>query len=268
MVLADQLQTAARTRLRRRSYFARPYICRFSAFSRLICPSTGLVLQGSVKAARTAASSRRSPAAKPRSSLASADISQPSKVPAARFRTIVAKAPANIAARERSCADADRRAMNARSSGLSWSSGCVRSQAQRRTNGSFHRAWTDASARTAGVGPSTGSRTRRWVVQRATVWKLAVQAFEVSFRWIWTAFGSPSPSGAPDIPRTCRAGSASADAHGPERRRRRASARPSGGSSRASARSPWKEYPGTGTQLGRRNFDAYRPKIKKDLPQN
>ena len=46
---------AARRRFRSRSYLARPYICRFNTFSLLICPSTGLVLHGSVRAARTAA---------------------------------------------------------------------------------------------------------------------------------------------------------------------------------------------------------------------
>jgi len=46
---------AARRRFRSRSCLARPYICRFNTFSLLICPSTGLVLHGSARAARTAA---------------------------------------------------------------------------------------------------------------------------------------------------------------------------------------------------------------------
>src|SRR3954470_12719654 len=45
---------AASTLWRRRSNPARPYMVRLMTFSRLICPSTGPVLQGSVKAACTA----------------------------------------------------------------------------------------------------------------------------------------------------------------------------------------------------------------------
>ena len=55
---------ASNTRCRRRSKPARPYIWRLIVFRRLICPSTGLVLQGSASAARTAARSRRRLSAK------------------------------------------------------------------------------------------------------------------------------------------------------------------------------------------------------------
>src|SRR3954464_12974074 len=48
---------AASTLWRRRSNPARPYMVRLMTFSRLICPSTGPVLQGSVKAACTASRS-------------------------------------------------------------------------------------------------------------------------------------------------------------------------------------------------------------------
>jgi hypothetical protein len=48
---------AASTLWRRRSNPARPYMDRLMAFNRLICPSTGPVLQGSVKAACTASRS-------------------------------------------------------------------------------------------------------------------------------------------------------------------------------------------------------------------
>ena len=48
-------QAAASTRCRSRSGLARPYIMRLSILSRLICPSTGLVLHGSTSAAQTAA---------------------------------------------------------------------------------------------------------------------------------------------------------------------------------------------------------------------
>src|SRR5690349_19393015 len=57
---------ASRNRRPSRSSLARPYICRLSVLSRLICPSTGPVLHGSVAAARTAASSVARLAAKPR----------------------------------------------------------------------------------------------------------------------------------------------------------------------------------------------------------
>jgi len=48
---------AASTLWRRRSKPARPYMDRLMAFNRLICPSTGPVLQGSVRAACTASRS-------------------------------------------------------------------------------------------------------------------------------------------------------------------------------------------------------------------
>jgi hypothetical protein len=48
---------AASTLWRRRSNPARPYMDRLMTFNRLICPSTGPVLQGSVRAACTASRS-------------------------------------------------------------------------------------------------------------------------------------------------------------------------------------------------------------------
>jgi hypothetical protein len=47
-------QAASRNLRSSRSRWARPYIWRLSAFSRLICPSAGPLLQSSVTAARTA----------------------------------------------------------------------------------------------------------------------------------------------------------------------------------------------------------------------
>jgi hypothetical protein len=55
---------AASTRARSRSKLARPYICRLMTFSRVTCPSTGPLLQGSSNAAVTAASSRSRPVMK------------------------------------------------------------------------------------------------------------------------------------------------------------------------------------------------------------
>lgn len=57
------------SRARSRSSFARPYICRFSSSSFVICPSTWPLLQSCVSAARTAASSCFSPAANDRNAL-------------------------------------------------------------------------------------------------------------------------------------------------------------------------------------------------------
>jgi hypothetical protein len=57
----------ARTKRRRsRSRRARPHIWRFSIFRRLMCPSTGLVLQGTVAPALMASSSSYNPVAKRR----------------------------------------------------------------------------------------------------------------------------------------------------------------------------------------------------------
>jgi hypothetical protein len=52
----ERRHAAASTRLRSNSYFARPYLWRFSGFRRLTGPLTGLVLQSSANPARTAAS--------------------------------------------------------------------------------------------------------------------------------------------------------------------------------------------------------------------
>src|SRR3954471_4758667 len=69
---------AASTLWRRRSNPARPYMVRLMTFSRLICPSTGPVLQGSVKAACTASRSWRRLPAKPLKPPVSAAAIQPS----------------------------------------------------------------------------------------------------------------------------------------------------------------------------------------------
>jgi len=66
------IHAAINTRCFRRWYVARPYIWRLMALTRLIWPSTGLVVHGSVIAARTASMSRLMPFAKVLSSLASA----------------------------------------------------------------------------------------------------------------------------------------------------------------------------------------------------
>jgi putative transposase len=55
--LVQQRQGGPRKRLRSRSNLARPYICRFSALSRVTCPSVWPLLQGSASAAATAARS-------------------------------------------------------------------------------------------------------------------------------------------------------------------------------------------------------------------
>src|SRR4051794_35636530 len=55
---------ARRTRWRSRSKLARPYICRLINLSGVICPSAGPLLKGVVSAARIAAPSCPSPAAK------------------------------------------------------------------------------------------------------------------------------------------------------------------------------------------------------------
>jgi Integrase core domain len=55
---------ARRTRRRSRSKFARPYICRFTSFKRVICPSDCALLQDVVRAARSASPSCWRPAAK------------------------------------------------------------------------------------------------------------------------------------------------------------------------------------------------------------
>src|ERR671920_638786 len=60
---ASLRQACPSTRQRSRSNPARPYISRLMTLSRLTWPSTWPLLHGSVSAARTASSSRRSPAA-------------------------------------------------------------------------------------------------------------------------------------------------------------------------------------------------------------
>ena len=63
-----------RTRARRSRKPARPYMDRLMAFTRLICPSAGLVVQGVSRAACTAARSRPSPAAKSASGVPMASV--------------------------------------------------------------------------------------------------------------------------------------------------------------------------------------------------
>ena len=59
---------APNTRARKRSKFARPYICRLSVFKRLLCPSTGPLVHGYSRDAATACYSWRMPTAKVRNS--------------------------------------------------------------------------------------------------------------------------------------------------------------------------------------------------------
>jgi hypothetical protein len=72
----------------RRSNLAWPYACRFSSFSRLIWPSTGPLLHGCDKAARTAARSPTVPATKPRNAVCRAAVSQASDAATFRSRRI------------------------------------------------------------------------------------------------------------------------------------------------------------------------------------
>src|SRR3954469_15257687 len=82
----------ASTLWRRRSNPARPYMDRLMAFNRLICPSTGPVLQGSVKAACTASRSCRRLRAKPLKPPVSAAEIQPSSWSAKPFLIMVENA--------------------------------------------------------------------------------------------------------------------------------------------------------------------------------
>src|SRR5260221_11437787 len=61
VVSSSSAHAACTMRRRRRSRFARPYIWRLSSLSLVICPSTCPVLQGSVRAARTAGNSLSRP---------------------------------------------------------------------------------------------------------------------------------------------------------------------------------------------------------------
>ena len=69
----DTAQFGCSTRMRSRSSLARPYIWRLRYLSRLTWPSTWPLLQGELKAARTAERSASSPAAKRLSSVTAQD---------------------------------------------------------------------------------------------------------------------------------------------------------------------------------------------------
>ena len=75
-------QAAKKTCCRSRLKPARPHMARLMVFKRLICPSTGPVLQGSFSAARTASPSRLIPSANPVSAKPLAAASQPSSISA------------------------------------------------------------------------------------------------------------------------------------------------------------------------------------------
>ena len=70
--LPVSVHATCRTRWRRRSNLARPYMLRLISLRRLTCPLTGPLLQGSTMAARTATSSCRNPVTKPPRSVAAA----------------------------------------------------------------------------------------------------------------------------------------------------------------------------------------------------
>ena len=82
------IQAASSTRWRSKSKPPRPFIMRLIVFSLLICPSTGPVLHGSDRAARTATRSRFKPLTKPAKGVPSAVNSQLSSSPARCPRTI------------------------------------------------------------------------------------------------------------------------------------------------------------------------------------
>lgn len=75
-----------------RSIFARPYICRFTSFSFVICPSVCPLDQAEMIAARTAALSLMIPLAKDATRLAFAHSIQASSSPSSFFRIISWKA--------------------------------------------------------------------------------------------------------------------------------------------------------------------------------
>ena len=95
---ACRRHAAWRTRARRSSIPARPYIVRFSIFRRLFCPSTGLVVHGCVSAALTASKSRRSPAAKLASKVPSAAWSSSLRFSLTRWQSIAFNCLAHLMA--------------------------------------------------------------------------------------------------------------------------------------------------------------------------
>src|ERR1700688_907999 len=82
--VADQV--APSNRASRRSIFARPYICRLTRLSFVICASTWPFDQGCVIAARTAALSLRTPVARDETRLAFACAIQASSLASSFFR--------------------------------------------------------------------------------------------------------------------------------------------------------------------------------------
>ena len=135
---------AARTRWRSRSWLARPYMLRFSSFNRLICPSTGPVLQGSTTAASTASWSRQMPRTKAFNSVPLALDSQSSNRVArsllALSLTRVAKLAASSPAQARSGASFAKWARNMLSCASSLSDAVANNLAQRRLDGAGHAA--------------------------------------------------------------------------------------------------------------------------------
>lgn len=139
-LLSDQalpvsVHAAWRTRWRRRSNPALPYMLRLISFRRLTCPSTGPLLQGSTMAARTAGSSRRSPVTKPPRSVAAAASSQGVSPVGSFWRKRSAKARITSAAWLSFGAALQSASVKARSSGDSAARSPVSHRVMRRVEG-------------------------------------------------------------------------------------------------------------------------------------
>src|SRR4051812_11167509 len=155
---------AASTRWRRRSNPARPYMVRLMTFSRLICPSTGPVLQGSVKAACTASRSWRRLPAKPLKPPVSAAAIQPSSWSARLCLIMVENALARSTARAIGGDSSSSVVTNRRSSPLSLSGSLISRRAALRGGGGFGGfgggGWSAAGAWTAAAGGPFGGGGR------------------------------------------------------------------------------------------------------------
>src|SRR3954470_17777271 len=118
-------------RLRSRSNLARPYACRFSSFSRLIWPSTGPLLHGWDRAARTAARSPVIPVTKPCNAVVRAAVSQASNAAVSRSRRMRPNSLITAVAARISGARAVSISTNCRSAPVSSSAGVRGEQACR-----------------------------------------------------------------------------------------------------------------------------------------
>lgn len=126
---------ACRTRWRRRSKPARPYMLRLISLRRLTCPSTGPLLQGSTIAARTAGSSCPSPVTKPPRSVAAATSSHGVSPVGSFWRRRSAKARISSAACFSFGATLQSASVKARSSRDSAAGSAVSQRAMRRVEG-------------------------------------------------------------------------------------------------------------------------------------